>query len=270
MMTDLYDKFLDEWSDKWFQYVKNHPDKEWSYLYLSNNPNITWKTIQENPDNPVFGWCCSYDKNRNYCTDQESDYEWEPIPENFGDELSEIDYIYLSSNPNITWEIIQNNPDKPWNYYHLSANPIITWEIVKNNPDKPWCYRYLSENPNVTWEMVEANPDKNWSYGELSLHPNITWEIIKANPDKPWNYYYMSQNPNISWEIVEANPNEDWNYYHLSGNKMTVARENFIRRKFQEWFKRSELKAKLMANVWHPKNFGKFKHLDSETFGDEF
>ena len=243
MMTDLYDKFLDEWSDKWFQYVKNHPDKEWSYLYLSENPNITWKTIQENPDNP---WCCSYDKNRNYCTDQESDYEWEPIPENFGDELSEIDYIYLSLNPNITWEIVQDNPDKPWNYYYLSRNSNITWKIVQDNPNEPW------------------------NYDALSLNPNITWEIVRDNPDKPWNYYYMSQNPNISWEIVEANPNEDWNYYHLSGNKMTVARENFIRRKFQEWFKRSELKAKLMANVWHPKNFGKFKHLDSETFGDEF
>jgi hypothetical protein len=46
-------------------------------------------------------------------------------------------------------------------------------------------------------------------------------------------------------------------------------REEFIRKKFQEWFRRSDLKAELMANVWHPRNFEKFRYLDPETFGEE-
>jgi hypothetical protein len=50
---------------------------------------------------------------------------------------------------------------------------------------------------------------------------------------------------------------------------MNKQREEFIRKKFQEWFRRSDLKEELIANVWHPKNFEKFKYLDSETFGDE-
>ena len=44
----------------------------------------------------------------------------------------------LSENPNITWEIIQANPDKEWNWYLLSGNPNITWDIVEANPDNPW------------------------------------------------------------------------------------------------------------------------------------
>jgi hypothetical protein len=47
------------------------------------------------------------------------------------------------------------------------------------------------------------------------------------------------------------------------------ARENFIRRQFQEWFRRSDLKSELMANVWHPRNFEKFRYLDPDTFEEE-
>jgi len=54
----------------------------------------------------------------------------------------------------------------------------------------------------------------------------------------------------------------------LSSNKMNKARENYIRKRFQEWFRKSSLKEELMANVWHPKNWEKFKYLDSETFED--
>jgi len=51
---------------------------------------------------------------------------------------------------------------------------------------------------------------------------------------------------------------------------MTYAREKYIRSRFQEWFKQSELKSELMANVWHPRNIEKFKYLDSEHFGEGF
>lgn len=35
-----------------------------------------------------------------------------------------------------------------------------------------------------------------------------------------------------------------------------------------QWFKRSDLKRELMENVWHPRNFWKFKYFNVETFGD--
>ena len=56
----------------------------------------------------------------------------------------------------------------------LSLNPSITWDIVQANPDKPWNWYYLSKNPSITWEIVQANPDKDWS--ELSqtiLNPTL-------------------------------------------------------------------------------------------------
>lgn len=37
----------------------------------------------------------------------------------------------------------------------------------------------------------------------------------------------------------------------------------------QQEVKISKFKEELMANVWHPRNFEKFRYLDPETFGDE-
>lgn len=52
----------------------------------------------------------------------------------------------LSRNENITWDIVQGNPEKPWNWYGLSMNPNITIEIIMKNLDKPWVWRNFSNN----------------------------------------------------------------------------------------------------------------------------
>ncbi len=74
----------------------------------------------------------------------------------------------ISSNPNITLEIIQAYPDKPWNWFGLSTNSNITFDIVKANPNLPWDWFGLSENPNITWETIYHNLDKNWNWSALS------------------------------------------------------------------------------------------------------
>ena len=35
---------------------------------------------------------------------------------------NKLDWDYISINPNITWEIIQNNLDKDWDWYRISFN----------------------------------------------------------------------------------------------------------------------------------------------------
>ena len=43
--------------------------------------------------------------------------------------------MYISPNPNITWDLIRENLDKPWDWYWISLNPNITWDIIINNCD---------------------------------------------------------------------------------------------------------------------------------------
>ena len=78
----------------------------------------------------------------------------------------EWNWVYVSKNPNITWDIIQScsatsssNPDKPWDWYSLSLHPNITLSIIQNNPDRPWDWCSLSMNPNIPLSFVSENSE---------------------------------------------------------------------------------------------------------------
>lgn len=52
----------------------------------------------------------------------------------------------------VTWEIVRDNPYKPWDWSVLSGNANITWENVRDNPHLPWNWFWISRNPKVaTW-----------------------------------------------------------------------------------------------------------------------
>ena len=57
-----------------------------------------------------------------------------------------IDWDSISYNPNITMEMIENSPEKPWKWNWISQNPNITMEMIENNPDKPWNWNGISQN----------------------------------------------------------------------------------------------------------------------------
>ena len=103
-----------------------------------------------------------------------------------------------------------------WNYRGLSLNPDVTWEVIQANLEKPWEWSILSCHLGITWEAVNAHSDKPWSWNDISRNPSITWEIVKANPDKPWKWYYLSMNKSITWDIIQANPDKQWHWCKLS------------------------------------------------------
>jgi hypothetical protein len=48
-----------------------------------------------------------------------------------------------------------------------------------------------------------------------------------------------------------------------------LEKDIFFRKKLREWFKKSDLKQELIANLWHPKNYEKFIYYDPEMFLDD-
>ena len=140
----------------------------------------------------------------------------------------------LSSNPNITWNIIQAFPDKKWDWYSVSCNENITLEIVTANPDKPWSSNGLTYNPNLTWEFVKTHPELKWNIIGLSEHKCVTWDIVQANPHMGWIWYTLSHNPNITWEIIEANPDKPWCWWNLS-SKLDITWEKIINNLDKKW-----------------------------------
>jgi hypothetical protein len=67
---------------------------------------------------------------------------------------------------------------------------------------------------------------------------------------------------------LSDNADKNWHSTFLCINPMINEMHNFIRKKLQEWFRKSELKEELMSYVWHPRYFEKFKYLDPEVFGE--
>jgi hypothetical protein len=214
-----YQKIMDKWSFHWFQYILDHPEVPWNYNDICMNINLTRSVIDAYPDKP-----------------------WNlPLFLSF--------QITLNQHPNYQKILKFDNSYLFLDYYMMDT--------------------IERKHYNCSWENdVLEDRDFTWNYELLSNNPNITFDIVRNNPEIPWNYYNFNANGDISWEDVRANPDFPWDFKRLLDNPMNNARANFIRGQLQEWFTKSALKEGLMASVWHPRNFHKFRHWDSDVFGD--
>lgn len=187
-----------------WEYVLEFPEIPWDFGGLSRNVNVRWEHVESRMDK----------------MDSTEDYEYdEDGPEDPMPNVWSMDD--LSSNPNITWDIVMANQHLEWDPESLCCNPNVTWDIVTAQQHFELRYRWLSSNPNITWDRVLANPNipGGWKYNRLSENPNITWDIVMANPDVPggWDYNYLCQNPSITLEQLKSVPSK-WRYYALSRN----------------------------------------------------
>jgi hypothetical protein len=290
--------------------VKENLDKKWNYDILMMNKSFTWEDINYiksltlttyeiiidtyisfNPnitldivfDNPQFNWEYNFIiQNKNIKLDDIKKY----LPKLEKKNNFLIDF--LSLNENVTWEYVVQNPQIKWSYDFLTSNKNITLNIIKANPDKNWNFNYLSRNLSITWNDIVSNPEINWDWDFISSHPNITWEIIKSNLNNPWCWHCVCHNPNITFEIILQSPllkphlfnfleNENisikiFNQLFKENtnkkqrrliNNFSSEKDKYINEKITQYFK---LKEELIANIWHPKNFDKFKYLDPDTF----
>jgi hypothetical protein len=88
------------------------------------------------------------------------------------------------------WNLLMKHQDK-LKFQCTSKNTNITTEIIEKYPEKPWDWGYISLNPNITLEFIEKYPEKPWDWYYISLNPNTTMEIINK-------YHYKFQS---GWSI---------------------------------------------------------------------
>ena len=250
MLSNLEKYYNTKFNNKFWKYIISSKTKHWDYEL--NQPETTYNLDTISSLTPPADAKNHYTHERNSIIVEIND-NWSCINNNellkceddleYIDKYDRFDWNSLSCNPNITWEIIQNNPYMNWNWTNIFKNPNITWDIIKYNPNKflwnennillnpnitweviqnnpniKWFWTAISNNPNITWEIIQNNPNSPWDWSNISQNPNITWEIIQNNSDKPWNWSYLSCNPNITMEIIQNNPDKDWNWRYLSSN----------------------------------------------------
>jgi hypothetical protein len=155
-------------------------------------------------------------------------------------------YVDLSSNPNISINIVKKLKDKSWHWDLLTQNKAISDDDIGNNPELPWDYSYLSSfniltepdiqdfdkylysniyrykfekilTRNISIELAEKINTK-LKYCFFSRNQNITIEFLKGNLDKRWNYFNLTQNPAVTWDFVKNIPSIPWHKYGISSN----------------------------------------------------
>jgi hypothetical protein len=226
----------------------NNPENSWSYNYLSYNLNLYFTIILNN--NLLFK-DCDWD-----CISQNSNVTWEIIINN---PTIPWEWTNISLNKNITWDIIINNPDYPWDWDYLSRYKPITWCIIKQNIDLfkerlnwdllgknwdfeilenlglsvPWNFQNLSYfNPIINWDVVIKYKDQDWNWDCLSESENLDYNIIVEYIYKPWNWDKISSNLKITSQVLSTNQNWNWNY--LSYNK-SITEEILLDHKNKPW-----------------------------------
>jgi len=65
---------------------------------------------------------------------------WDGMKNYFSDSQLQYYSRWLNTNPNVTWDIIQQHPEFEWDFAVLSNHPKITWDIIQAHPDKKWLY----------------------------------------------------------------------------------------------------------------------------------
>ena len=140
--------------------------------YLSKNPRLTRKFVDDNPD---IVW------NIRFLTTNPGtkDDIFKNPPPNF------ICYINYSKNKEVTPEFYTAHPGCFFNWNQLSVR--FPFEFIKNIIDKdPMCrfgncWPYISMNPDVTMETVRKYPEYPWCYRTLCLNPSIDPEDMKKH-----------------------------------------------------------------------------------------
>ena len=167
----------------------------------------------------------------------------------------------LTCHDNITCDIIESNPDKPWQWVFICHNRNITMDFMKKHPEQsykivscfnPVIYKNITwkmmaeiakesyewdtvcRAPDLTWKDIVDHPYYPWKWHTLSEHPNIKWETIEWNPDKEWCFGIAGSNPNITFDIIDSNKDIEWDYRFVSTNP-NVTWENIEDKIEEDW-----------------------------------
>lgn len=97
--------------------------------------------------------------------------------------------------------ILEAFPNESWQWGFVTANPNITPEYIENHPEFPWHIENdqpgygLTDNPNITLQYVLDHPELNWNM--LPHNPGITLQDMEEHPN-----LFSTSNPNITTDFI--------------------------------------------------------------------
>jgi len=156
-----------------WKFVQTHMGYNWNWREISQNPFITEKIVKSNPSYPwkLVGLyenpSISEEVKKTFLSADlggPDDIEYVSMGLGAYEILDTINFKACS------WEDIKMLPQQDCDWGELSTNRNITWNIIQTNLDRPWNARGLSQNPNITWRIVVNNPQMAWDFTLLSYN----------------------------------------------------------------------------------------------------
>jgi hypothetical protein len=211
-----------------FDVVKKYSDLKWNFNVLLSNKNFTWAIINSNEFRSLFE---KYFIKKLQLNNKEGnilaysgyymDIEKSAIIENCITEDINLNMFYISQNPSITLDIIENHIGLNWDWYELSRNMCITEEFLSKYINLKWDYSYILSRKEISWNFFEKYFDVlNRKYDDfmelISKHVNVTIDILDKYNNIMWDYTWVSLNPNINIEYILNNLDKGWDWYFLT------------------------------------------------------
>jgi hypothetical protein len=211
-----------------------------AWYILSQNPIITADFIKAH-DETYWDW--DWNAILRYARDIKNIMQ---ICPNLLDRHPIILWHHLSSNENITMDIVMAHLNAPWHLPSLSRKPLIMAAVFRGESPSYllnlWAWDFLSRHAKI--KDVLRWPHYPWNWRALTANSNITMEIIETHNTLPWDEISIAENPNITQpyikKLFDSNKNCEIKlksiYEYLIKNEYlhdSIACDNAIRRDIQ-------------------------------------
>ena len=156
---------------------------------------------------------------------------------------SHLKYKELSSNSNLTIDVLLKYPDKPWDWERVSKNKSISLEDMIAHPELPWyesIKRYkrtstvqsppmeseytfeqdlqiFKESRNLGNGDITTWEDDDWY--DFSSTLSLTMDFVETHIDKQWDWKVLSLNPTLTLEFVINHWDKDWCWFSMWYNQ---------------------------------------------------
>lgn len=214
------------------------PDAGWSYPVLSHNPNLskdyilanihklnmknlTYRFIHEPQfiyEHPELDWdtdvMCTMDLDAPFAIQVLRRYK------------NTVNFAYICGfNPTVNLNVMDANPDLPWNTELYAKNPYIKPETVAKYPKFSWNYDKLAKNLGITTEEYKEYVKLGFTRAQIIADQVVKtndierlgiWlvplEYIRDNLSKCDRPVYIRNESLITWEFIQTvNPRIKWN-----------------------------------------------------------
>lgn len=216
------------------EFIKNHPELNWKYNVLPQNPNFKDQHIIEFLDKNINIWIVSKLCHPQFIIDHpEINWDLSMVSKNsrlnihyiltLYQNYDSLSWWYLTIHPNISLQDIFINNHLPWDEFAFCTRPDVNFNhlsFIKNNNITPYI---ISKFKNTPLDYIEKNNKEILDWDIITLNQNITLDFLVKYKYKSYRKINIYKNKNIPFHDYLKYPkifkfNELYQYTNIPNN----------------------------------------------------